>query len=677
MLPTKQLTKKPTNEFFNLFIKREVEYQSFFKDVCVSVITKKEVLQYFKYLKLKKLGQQPIGSKKVEIIEPQSFNIYDFSKYLTNNPGATKPDLIKAVNKRLKNETNSEEVFSELGIDVTDSFGIRLEDVLEDFESSNLQTTNASKATSKNESLNPESASYKLEGSPIELTINTKDDGQVNLDVSNPYIPNEFSGGIIDSSINPTFNVEKIAKVFANHLINLKHESGQMVGVFGKWGRGKTYFIKEVCKHLKLDFEKESSESDSDFVLIKFQAWKYQSTPSIWAYLFDTIIEGYLGKRWNKAFRILSISVEKNGSWNSWIKYLILILIGFSWFFLVPFETKVNTPIQFIKWIGGIGAFFMLLYKIVFFIRFSGKPAKIIFDSITKTPSFKSILGIQAEIQKEMVFLIRAWANRLNMKKWDWGKFKFVKSSNKRLLLFIDDLDRCSEDHMIEIVDALRVMLDDPELNKHLLVLVAIDESILKKAVEHKYKERRKGEDLGNLCTEYLDKLFISAIKLPPISFEQRIVFVENLAYQINKTIPAHADLLNITESLKKSISVSEKKVDDENQNEIIDKTSAAILKKKISDEIGIIQLILENFEIDLLKNKVAHVSQELTPRQIRIFIFRYLLARNIWRSLFEGIEFKTEDTVNIILNQAFGEPKIDFDIDKNLNEIVQMVVTY
>ncbi|PKH86884.1 hypothetical protein [Colwellia sp. Bg11-28] len=61
-------------------------------------------------------------------------------------------------------------------------------------------------------------------------------------------IPNLVS---IPTKINlntakPSFGVEAIAKTLSSIIINIPERSGMMIGVFGKWGRGKTYLVDKI-----------------------------------------------------------------------------------------------------------------------------------------------------------------------------------------------------------------------------------------------------------------------------------------------------------------------------------------------------------------------------------------------------------------------------------------------
>ncbi len=89
---------------------------------------------------------------------------------------------------------------------------------------------------------------------------------------------------VFDDGVSPKLEVNLIAKEFANIIDNLDNNKGQMLGVFGSWGRGKTFFVDCV----KQEFKPEN------YVNITFNAWKYQETEAIWAYLYQTILDTYL-----------------------------------------------------------------------------------------------------------------------------------------------------------------------------------------------------------------------------------------------------------------------------------------------------------------------------------------------------------------------------------------------
>ncbi len=50
---------------------------------------------------------------------------------------------------------------------------------------------------------------------------------------------------------NASFGVGKLADQIVTVIDNLQSESGNMIGVFGRWGRGKTRLMNEISERLK------------------------------------------------------------------------------------------------------------------------------------------------------------------------------------------------------------------------------------------------------------------------------------------------------------------------------------------------------------------------------------------------------------------------------------------
>ena len=664
-----------SKEYFNLYVEYENiadKGEDIFDTVAYTVLTKNEINHYVDWIMQKSWGEQTIGERKLKVVPANKIKIFDLSKVPHKDEVYKREELLEIVSLSPYDEIPLIEQLKKYGEDVTKKLlGEDLQIFLDQLEfERQIEQRGINAETDETGSLISEGKMKRQakSGSSIKADLTGK---------SSPFFPKEFEEGILDSAVDPAFKVEKIAAVFANHLKNLKHENGQMIGVFGQWGRGKSYFVKQVYEQL----EKVSDEG-SPFVNIKFQAWKYQSTPSIWAYLFETFIKEYLDVDcwWNRMRRTAHLSVVRKGKWETWGKPLLVLLIGILWFLLIPFLLKFipfftseKLPGTFeevsttIKWLGGAGAISFVLARINSLIKFANKPALRLFNSLSKVPSFRHVLGIQEEIHKELVFLIKAWNKYLD---------------GKRLLLFIDDLDRCSHHSLIEIVDSLRVMLDDEEINKHVLVLMALDEDKLQRVIHTKYENLFKEDDeLETIAIEYLDKLFISAIKLYPISDDERAEYIKKIADQINPEetgMPKEKTSVNE----KETKSIADEHVETESLEPNENKEEVGTEKpvgKEDQSEVETFQNLNES-EINTLSEKIKRTNKELTPRQIRIVVYRYLLARNLWLAMAKELEFKTDDVLDVIL-QLSDYRKEDKANDTKINpllfSIVRMVVAY
>jgi len=653
------------NEYLNLYIEtpnKDYSEQEIYDTFGYTVLNKKEINQYINLLKRKYWGEHTIGQYTIQVTPPTDIKIFDLSNVVHKGDDYTREELIKMVPLNPGDKITLYEQFESYGVDVTKEMFEEDIDIL----LNNLQLDIQLAQRGINAGTG-EKGTFFIEGKSKGLSNSgSSSEGDLGDKESRIY-PKEFQEGILDGSVEPAFKVEKIALVFSNHLKNLKHENGQMIGVFGQWGRGKTYFLKEVFSLLH-------SDNKNQFLQVNFQAWRYQNTPSIWAYLYETFNDEYLKVRWyEKLLRVFKLNEKRNGKWKSWIVPLFTIVFGIVWILVFNFNDKLQGLNFLVKWSGGLASFLIIIFKLSYFGYFSKDPAIKILNTISKVPSFKSILGVQAEIQKELVYLVQTWTEI---------------AKDKRILFFIDDLDRCSEHQLMNIIDSLRVMLDDEKINKHLLVLVALDEVKLIAAINGKYEKLTEEEKIPKLANEYLDKLFISAIKLSPISNDERVEFIRKIAKQIN---PVEVKSTKTGEEQEVDKTSSE---ETELHEEIIDgkEELEATVNSDQDDESEVIPVMadfksktgqqqnLDKTEIDALTSKIKITKTELTPRQIRIVVYRYLLARNLWLAFYGNLNWKTDDAIGEIMRLS-GYSKEDVKAETKINggllKICQMVVAY
>jgi KAP family P-loop domain len=78
-----------------------------------------------------------------------------------------------------------------------------------------------------------------------------------------------------------------------------------------------------------------------------------------------------------------------------------------------------------------------------------------------------------------------------------------------RLVLFIDDLDRCLPEVTLEVIEALKLYLNID----HLIFVVGLDETVVRSVVAEHYK--KAGVD-SSKAARYLDKVFQVDVRIPP-----------------------------------------------------------------------------------------------------------------------------------------------------------------
>ena len=450
--------------------------------------------------------------------------------------------------------------------------------------------------------------------------------------------------------INPVMGVAELSEDLAEIIKDLPSEKGQMIGIFGKWGRGKTFLLSELWNNLK-------EGKETKYIKLEYHAWKYQETPASWAYLYELFANQYLGKKGVcYALKLLKLNIKRVGIFSK-LKLAFLAFASAALALYIPQILKKYDTNNFLSYIG---CYSILGVSVISLLKLFSKDLKLQATDLIKKysirHSFKETLGIQADVQEELIKLLKVWIPK-------------KKIGKKKILLIVEDIDRCSEDKIIQNVDALRVLLEDDEICQRVVIVTAIDERILKNAIKLKYdsilpnasKPKSNSQDyldINELVSEYLDKLFISAVKLGGLSFDQRNEYLSELLKKemdglnvkdlISRT--AHENLQSIQTPINETVqastaensSLEENRVDNSEQVNRQDKevNEATTENKSETDKVNTENKPNENTSNNifeklteteiLLLAQVVEKWESLTPRRIRIFYYRYLLCKNL-----------------------------------------------
>lgn len=494
----------------------------------------------------------------------------------------------------------------------------------------------------------------------------------------------------------------------ANDIVEIIHrippQIGRMIGIFGPWGRGKTVLIEKIssllensdknwkkvtnweklCQRLRLQKPIDYS-SETTYELTTFHAWKFQDSPGSWAYLYECFADTYYRKPksfwrwigWTKYFwRIFKLNAYRTKLIPLLKTIGIGAIAGLLLWIVVKYEfDKYKELALQLKAVGATAIVTATIFLLDRVLRTYRNKASDLIKRFTTRTSFKNEMGLQAEIQKELQLLLRAWSGN-----------KTKRYPSKKLVLIVEDIDRCSEDKIMSTIDGLRVILENPEVAQSVIIICAVDERVLSRAIFSKYKTLMKKEpdtplpiinniypdrysfadyshnsgssekepdlptEMQILTSEYFDKLFILAIKLGNLNAKERVELIDAfMDSEINETSSKNSDSNN-------SIDQQENEKETQNERESVDhgeieieghrydfetyqpldgrepinfqptdqqpvnepKISADIeFESFTADERGLVRSIVENWE-------------GATPRQIRIFYYRYMLAKNM-----------------------------------------------
>lgn len=96
------------------------------------------------------------------------------------------------------------------------------------------------------------------------------------------------------------------------------------------------------------------------------------------------------------------------------------------------------------------------------------------------------------------------------------------------LAVFIDDLDRCLTDTIVDTFEAIRLFLHVPKT----AYVIAADQRVVQAAIESRYPTAREGDE--SLGVDYLEKIIQLSINIPPLSEPEAETYINLLFAELS-----------------------------------------------------------------------------------------------------------------------------------------------
>lgn len=271
------------------------------------------------------------------------------------------------------------------------------------------------------------------------------------------------------------------------------------IGLFGKWGTGKSSISKLLKKKL--------NEEDNSIAFVEFDVWKYEDD-SLRRFFLKNLVESlkeqeFLPKKYSLDERLdHSTSRSFEGALKiSWkrivqLKMYILLLVGS--IIVGGIITYFLSPTLLQAYITSVFSLGMTTSAILFLFQIGSQ----IFTTETITLS-QDRLKDAYEFEKEFSKVIDS-----------------TKAS--RVLIIIDNLDRCAHSKAVEVLSTIKTFLEPK--SKKCIFLVQCDEEAIKKHLISVYNkkdlinEEDEDEKKSNNfdADEFLRKFFNTSVKIPP-----------------------------------------------------------------------------------------------------------------------------------------------------------------
>ncbi len=478
-------------------------------------------------------------------------------------------------------------------------------------------------------------------------------------------------------------NANQYARALARFVRGARDEL--CFGLFGHWGRGKTFLINLVARQLEQD----------DYRPVFFSAWKYPSTPRLWLHLYEVIRkEAVSGGILRSQVVALRAGLLRHGLPALLTSILTIAAIA------LPASMKLDALSWLVGVFGLAGVSLAMRLGNVFRV---GSVALQRFLSITR---HKAGLGLQAVVGEDLVALIVGWMpkNRrgeahptleqlmgrvgtllfgvslavLGAALFPWhlahfgpawwvglaictllpalAFFVWWKARSPdgpgRILLVIDDLDRCDPGAMLEVAEGLKLFLEDERIKERVDVAMLVDEAALGRAILSKYRSLWTEHDAGlepidarEVLNENLEKIFVAHMRLDRLTQDE----LEEIARSVTAAPEDHA--LKTSGGDKTPVEPGGHKPVDEVDGPGGDDAEDPDIPKPpedVDDERAFKKAEREAIASAAREFGKTDVTVRAGPRSIRCFIARYQLARLLLEEI--GQERSPEQIAKAVL---------------------------
>jgi GTPase SAR1 family protein len=352
------------------------------------------------------------------------------------------------------------------------------------------------------------------------------------------------------------------------------------IGVFGDWGSGKSSILEMLRKNVK---------DEDGVVCLYFNSWVFEGYDDAKAALLESIVKNFNENTKIKDKAMDSIKkLFKSINWMRTISFSIKNIV-------VPMTAGIMT-----NGLSLIPHFFSKLQScahnpidLAERIRTSDEESFV--KQFLNSDSGDNNFGLVREFRDEFEILLD-------------------KSGIKKLVVIIDDLDRCLPDRIIDSLEAIKLFLNV----KNTAFIIGADPRIVRHAIEYRYKNAEyKATNSGTesrIIDDYLEKLIQIPYNLPKLSDSEVETYLSLLFCENDLGNEDFAKALDAFKTFREK-----------------DKYSVFNFSK-IKEIIGDSKISKLENDVSLITKLSPIISESLygNPRQIKRFLNTFMLRKKL-----------------------------------------------
>jgi formylglycine-generating enzyme required for sulfatase activity len=277
------------------------------------------------------------------------------------------------------------------------------------------------------------------------------------------------------------------------------------IGIFGTWGAGKTSLMGMVKAHI-------DKRGLPRYRTVWFNAWKYNKEEALWRALVLRVLDALRPRKEDGT----PYTEEELGQ-EQRVMVRDLDHLEESLYRTVEWQELGRWTLDWAKALRGTaeGAAEIALAFVP-----GGLPLVNLLKGTAKAVTGQDQQAVAEAFRREVQSYRREQLRSLEQFEGQFRNLlgKYVVKHEGRLIVFVDDLDRCLPEKTIEVLEAIKLFLDVPGC----VFLLGIDHEAVQEAVQTRYEGEVKGR-------QYLEKIIQLPFLLPPIDAEDMRGFVTAL----------------------------------------------------------------------------------------------------------------------------------------------------
>ncbi len=353
------------------------------------------------------------------------------------------------------------------------------------------------------------------------------------------------------------------------------------IGVFGDWGSGKSSLMRMV---------EESYNGQKDVLVIRFNGWLFEGYEDAKTVLMGRIVDEIILRRTitEKAKKAAARLLKKID---------VMKLTGTAIKYGIGMVTMAQAGLTVVSGTEALGKL--------------------------KDINYEELVANRKDNPDDSI--------RSNIQEFHDNFDELINETNlQKVIVFIDDLDRCSPDTIIGTLEAIKLFL----FTKGTVFIIGADERLIKYAVRRRFPEIPG--DSAEVGRDYLEKLIQFPIRIPPLNTIELTNYVNLLFSQL------HIDIGEFEIARGNILREKQKKGFDF----VFDVKNADTFFHQLTDELK------ESFQLCYQVVPILAVGLNGNPRQCKRFLNAMLIRYNMAKS--RGIELNKRLLAKLMLLEYF-----------------------